>query len=185
MEIKPKTVANSECIMNEIVLPNDTNNLGHLMGGRLLYLMDVCAAIASARHTNRVCVTAAVDSVDFHSPIRTGEVVTLISRVNRVFRTSMEVEIDVWAENTIERTRRKSNRAFYTFVAVDANNKPTEVPPVIPETEAQKRCYVNAERRREMRLLLAGRIKLADAPALKEEFLMILRGEREQNKSMK
>lgn len=167
--------------MNEIVLPNDTNNLDHLMGGRLLYLMDVCAAISSARHTNRVCVTAAVDSVDFHSPIQKGEVVTLISRVTRVFRTSMEVQIDVWAENNIAQTRRKCNRAFYTFVAVDENNKPAVAPPIVPVTDKQKRCYENAGRRREMRLLLAGRISLADAPALKEEFLNILRHENEIN----
>ncbi len=153
------------------------------MGGRLLYLMDVCAAISSARHTNRVCVTAAVDSVDFQSPIRRGEVVTLISRVTRVFNTSMEVQIDVWAEDLIKQTKRKCNRAFYTFVAVDENNRPTAAPPIKAETKAQIRCYENAAKRREMRLLLAGRISLADAPALKSEFLDILRHEDEQQEA--
>lgn len=157
--------------MNEIVLPNDVNSLGNLKGGRLLHLMDICAAISSQRHTNRVCVTAAVDNVEFNSPIRGGEVITLKSQVNRTFNTSMEIEINVWAENTITRTRRKSNRAFYTFVAMDETNRPTQVPPVIPETEAEKARYEEALRRREVRLLLSGRLNLADAPALKEDLL--------------
>jgi acyl-CoA hydrolase len=166
-----KTVQASRCVLNEIVLPNDTNNLGNLMGGRLLYLMDICAAISSQRHTNRVCVTAAVDSVEFHSPIRQGEIVFIEGQVNRTFRTSMEIELNVWAENPIAQTRRKCNRAYYTFVAVDEENRPVPVPAVHPETEEERQRYVEAARRREMRLLLAGRLELKDSLHLKDDLL--------------
>ena len=121
--------------MNELVLPNDTNTLGNLMGGRLLHLMDVCAAIAAQRHSNRIVVTASVDNVDFQSAIRLGEVVVLEGKVNRAFTTSMETEINVWAEDTTTGERRKCNRAYYTFVAVDQNGRPIPVPPLAPETD--------------------------------------------------
>ena len=160
--------------MNEIVLPNDTNNLGNMMGGRLLHLMDICAAISSQRHTNHVCVTASVDHVEFQSPIYQGEIVTLRSRVNRAFRTSMEVEINVWAENPLAKTIRKCNRAFYPFVAVDDNNHPVQVPAIIPETEAEHRCYANAAKRREMRLILSGRMNWDAAHHLKDDLLSAL-----------
>ena len=166
-----KTVQKSHCVINEIVLPNDTNNLGNLMGGRLLYLMDICAAISAQRHSNRVCVTAAVDSVEFQSPIRTGEIVVIEGQVNRTFRTSMEVELNVWAENAIEQTRRKCNRAYYTFVAVDENTHPVPVDPIHPETTEEQERYVNAAKRRELRLLLAGRINLTEAEHIKEDLL--------------
>lgn len=173
-DIPARTVRESECVMNEIVLPNDTNNLGNMMGGRLLHLMDICAAISAQRHTNRVCVTASVDHVEFHSPIRQGEIVTLKSRVNRAFRTSMEVEINVWAENALEKTVRKCNRAFYTFVAVDDHNHPVRIPGVIPETEAERRCFNNAAKRREMRLILSGRLSWGDTEHIKDELLSAL-----------
>jgi acyl-CoA hydrolase len=144
--------------MSEIVMPNDTNNLGNLFGGRLLQWMDTCAAISSQRHTGRVCVTAAVDSVEFHAPIRHGEIVVLESVVNRAFRTSMEIEINVWAESPQEGSRRKCNRAFYTFVAIDEHGKPQVVPQVTPETEEEQHNHDSADRRRDFRLLLAGRI---------------------------
>ncbi len=176
-----KTVNASRCVMNEIVLPNDVNSLGNLKGGRLLHLMDICAAISSQRHTNRVCVTAAVDNVEFNSAIRGGEVITLKSQVNRTFNSSMEIEINVWAENTITKTRRKSNRAFYTFVAMDETNRPTKAPPIIPETDLEKKKYEDALRRREVRLLLAGRLNLDDAPALKEDLLAYLRESKEDD----
>lgn len=169
-----RTVQDSACVMNEIVLPNDTNNLGNMMGGRLLHLMDICAAISAQRHTNHVCVTASVDHVEFQSPIRQGEIVTLRSRVNRAFRTSMEVEIHVWAENALEQTVRKCNKAFYTFVAVDSENRPVQVPEIIPETEAQKRCYANAAKRREMRLILSGRMTWGEAHHLKDDLFAAL-----------
>ena len=170
-----KTVRQSRCTMTELVLPNDTNGLGNLMGGRLLYWMDVCAAISAQRHTNRVCVTAAVDSVEFTSAIHQGEVVVLESQVNRTFRTSMEVELNVWAENPRMQTRRKCNRAFYTFVMVDEEGRPTPAPPIIPETEEEKENYNHAALRREMRLILAGRMKPHDARFLNVEFVEKLR----------
>jgi len=159
----PKHPSDSFTIMSEIVLPNDTNGLGNLMGGRLLHMMDVCAAIAAQRHAHRVCVTASVDSVEFESPIYAGEVVVLHAQVNRAFRTSMEIEINVWAENPRARTRRKANRAFYTFVAIDGDNRPVPVPPTEPTTDEERTAYEAAARRREFRLLLAGRLKLRDA----------------------
>ncbi|MDX1430792.1 MAG: acyl-CoA thioesterase [Rhodothermales bacterium] len=163
-----KTVAASRTIMNEIVLPNDTNTLGNLMGGRLLHWMDICAAISAQRHTNRVCVTAAVDNVEFHSPIVLGEVVTLESQVNRVFRTSMEVEINVWAENPRTQERRKCNRAYYTFVSVDDELKAVAAPQIEPESREEQQAYDEAAGRREIRLVLAGRLDLKDAKHLSD-----------------
>lgn len=163
-----KTVAASRTIMNEIVLPNDTNTLGNLMGGRLLHWMDICAAISSQRHTNRVCVTAAVDNVEFHSPIKLGEIITLESQVNRVFRTSMEIEINVWAENPRTRERRKCNRAYYTFVSVDDELRAVTAPQIVPETPDEKAAYDEAARRRELRLILAGRLQMNDTEHLRD-----------------
>ena len=154
--------------MSEIVFPNDTNSLGNLMGGQLLHWMDICGAISAQRHTNRVCVTAAVDNVEFHSPIRLGEVVTLESRVNRVFRTSMEVEINVWAENPRTQEKRSSNRAYYTFVAMDDEMNAVEAPPIAPETDEERHAHDQAARRRELRLILAGRLEFKDARYLSD-----------------
>ena len=165
--------------MNEIVLPNDTNSLGNLKGGRLLHWMDICAAISAQRHTGRICVTAAVDNVEFHSAIRNGEIVTLESQVNRTFSTSMEIEINVWAENTLDRSKRKSNRAFYTFVALDDEGKPTKAPPITPESAAEEKKFEEALRRRELRLLMSGRIELDDAPGLKEDLISYLKPDAE------
>lgn len=154
--------------MNELVLPNDTNTLGNLMGGRLLHFMDVCAAIAAQRHSNRTVVTASVDSVDFRGAIQLGEVVVLEATVNRAFTTSMEVGIDVWAEDTSTGTKRRCNRAFYTFVAVDQSGRPIPVAPVEPETDEERERYEAAARRRELRLVLSGRLALADAERLRD-----------------
>jgi acyl-CoA hydrolase len=171
-----KTVANSRCTMTEIVLPNDTNGLGNLMGGRLLHLMDKAAAISTQRHANRVCVTAAVDTVEFNSPIRQGEIIIIESQVNRAFRSSMEVELNVWAEDPQAQTRRKCNRAYYTFVAVDENIQPTAVPPIQPETKLEMDRYESASKRRELRLVMSGRIELRDATTLREDVLAVIRG---------
>jgi len=157
--------------MTEFVLPNDTNTLGNLMGGRLLLWMDICAAMTAQRHTNRVCVTASVDSVDFRSPIRLGEIVNLESVVNRAFNTSLEVQVDVWAENPIMGSRRKCNTAFFTFVAVDETYRKTNVPEIIVKTEKEQRRYDGALRRRELRLVMAGRMKLDDAHDLRSVLL--------------
>ncbi len=175
--VAEKTVANSHCTMTEIVLPNDTNGLGNLMGGRLLYLMDKAAAVSTQRHANRVCVTAAVDSVEFHSPIRQGEIVIIESQVNRAFTTSMEVELNVWAEDPRAQTRRKCNRAFFTFVAVDENIQPTRVPAIVPETDEEKDRYESAAKRRELRLVMSGRIELKDAANLRDAMLAVIRSD--------
>ncbi len=172
-----KTVADSRCVMTEIVLPNDTNGFGNMMGGRLLHLMDKSAAISAQRHANRVCVTAAVDTVEFQSPILQGEVVVVESQVNRAFRTSMEIELNVWAENPRTQTRRKCNRAFYTFVAVDETGSPVEVPPINPVSDEEKTRYENAAKRRELRLLMSGRLQLRDAQGLRADLLAAMRGD--------
>jgi acyl-CoA hydrolase len=164
-----KTVARSRCVMTEIVLPNDTNGLGNLMGGRLLYLMDKCAAISAQRHANGICVTAAVDSVEFQAPIRQNEVLIVESWVNRAFRTSLEVELNVTAEDPRTETLRQCNRAFFTFVALGPDGRPVPVPPVHPETEEEWDRYERAAKRRELRLILAGRLRLEDVQHLRED----------------
>jgi len=169
-----KTVRESQCVMTEYVLPNDTNPLGNLMGGRLLHLMDICAAITAQRHAERICVTASVDSVDFRSPIQLGEIINMEGVVNRAFRTSLEVELNVWAENPLTGERRKSNTAYFTFVAVDEMYRPTPVPPLRPETESEQKRYEAAARRREFRLLLAGRITLEQAEHIQEDVRIVL-----------
>ncbi len=169
-----KPVAASTCKMTEIVLPNDTNSLGNMMGGRLLHLMDKCAAISSQRHANRVCVTASVDNVEFQSAIQEGEIVVVESRVNRAFHTSMEIELNVWAENPRKETRRKCNRAFYTFVAIDEEGSTVPVPTIEPKTPAEEERYEAAAKRRDIRLVLANRKDLEDAAHLKEDMLTAL-----------
>jgi acyl-CoA hydrolase len=169
-----KPVSDSICKMTEIVLPNDTNSLGSMMGGRLLHLMDKCAAISAQRHSNRVCVTAAVDNVEFQSAIKEGEIVVVESQVNRAFHSSMEVELNVWAENPQKETQRKCNRAFYTFVALDDEGAPVAIPSVSPETERERERYAAAAKRRDIRLVLAGRKDLEDAAHLREDMLAAL-----------
>src|ERR1700733_5237009 len=116
--MKTKTPKESYTISTQIVLPNDTNVLGNLMGGRLLHWMDIAAAIAAHRHCGRVVVTASVNNVSFNQPIRLGEIVTLQAKVSRAFTSSMEIFIDVWVENNTTGTKKKCNEAIYTFVAV-------------------------------------------------------------------
>ena len=171
-----KTVCQSRCITTELVLPNDTNGLGNLMGGRLLHLMDKCAGISAQRHTGRVCVTASVDNVEFQAPIRQDDIVVVESQVNRAFRTSMEVELNVWAENPREGTRRKCNRAYYTFVAIGEDGAPCPAPPIQPETGDEEARYEWAGKRREVRLVLSGRLPLEDATHIKPDMLEALRG---------
>ncbi|NBC19066.1 MAG: acyl-CoA thioesterase [Bacteroidetes bacterium] len=164
--------------MTEIVLPNDTNGLGNLMGGRLLHLMDKAAAISAQRHANQVCVTASVDSVEFQSAIEQDEIIIIESWVNRAFRTSMEVELKVTAEDPRQETQRLCNRAFYTFVAIGDDGRPVPAPPIHPETEDERDRYESAAKRREVRLLLAGRLKLDDAAHIKEDILDALAADR-------
>lgn len=138
--------------MTQLVLPNDTNQLGNLLGGQLMHWIDLVAAIASARHSHRVCVTASVDDLNFLHPIKIGEVVTLLASVNRVFRTSMEVGVKVLSENLLTGTVKHANTAYLTFVALDAQGKPMQVPQVTCSTEEEQRRYDDAQHRRELRL---------------------------------
>jgi acyl-CoA hydrolase len=168
--------------MTEIVLPNDTNGLGNMMGGRLMYLMDKCAAVSAQRHANTVCVTAAVDSVEFQSPIYQNEVVIIESWVNRAFRTSMEVELIVVAENPQARTQRQCNRAFFTFVALGSDGKPTPVPAVHPENDNERTRHEDAAKRREARLVFSGRLKLEDTHYVKNDLLAAIGSEHDPHR---
>jgi acyl-CoA hydrolase len=169
--VDAKAPSTSRTVTTELVLPNDTNGLGNLMGGRLLHLMDKCASISAQRHAGMVCVTASVDNVDFQAPIYQDDVVVVESQVNRAFRTSMEIELNVWAENPQAGTRRKCNRAYFTFVGLDGEGRPSEVPPLRPETTEERARYEGAAKRREMRLLLSGRLDLEDAAHIQDDLL--------------
>jgi acyl-CoA hydrolase len=168
---KLKNPQDSFTQMNEIVLPNDTNTLHNLMGGKMLHWMDICAAIAAQKHSNKIVVTASVDSVSFKEAIKLGDVVTLNSYVTRSFNTSMEVFIEVWTQNIPTGEKIKSNEAYYTFVALDSRQRPTQVPGIEPQSEIEKEKYAGALRRRQVRLILAGKMKPEDAQELKNLFL--------------
>ena len=147
-----KTVKESIITMTELVLPNHTNQLGNLLGGQLMHWIDICAALSSSKHSNRICVTASVDRIDFHHAIKLGDVVTLSASVNRVFNTSMEVGVKVFAHNHIKDTKRHTNSAYLTFVSVDENVKPVKAPEIRPESDDEVRRYNEALTRREKRL---------------------------------
>lgn len=168
--MKAKTPAESRSVMTQIVLPNDTNTLGNLMGGQLLNWMDIASAIAAHRHCRRVVVTAAVNNVSFSQPIKLGDIVTLEAHISRSFRTSMEIFVDVFVENHSTGARTKCNEAIYTFVAVDQMGSPIHVPEVNPETELEKERYRGALRRRELSLILAGKMSPSEARELKKLF---------------
>src|SRR3569832_812970 len=165
--MKAKKVSESVTVMTEIVLPNDTNTLGNLMGGRLLHWMDVCSAMAAHRHCKRVVVTASVNNVSFSQAIKLGSIITLQAKISRSFTTSMEVFIDVWVEDPVTGEKKKSIEAIYTFVAVDQHGAPLPVPELIPETEEEKQRYESALRRRQLALILAGNMKPSEATELK------------------
>lgn len=169
MNIK-KTPKESHVIMHELVLPNDTNYLNNLMGGKLLHWMDIAAAICAQKHANKIVVTASVDNVSFKQPILFSNIVELHARVTRTFNTSIEVRLDVWAENPIMGTKIKSNEAYYTMVALDEQSKPVIVPELIPETEEEIKLFNGALRRRQLRLILSGKMKPNDATELKSLF---------------
>ena len=168
--MKTKTPKQSRATLTEIVLPNDTNNLNNLMGGRLLHWMDIAAAITAHRHCNRTCVTASVNNVSFEHPIPRGSIVTLEANISRAFSSSMEIFIDVWIEDTLSGEKTKCNEAIYTFVAVDTRGKPSKVAEVIPETSLEKKRFDSALRRRQLSLVLAGKLKADDATELKALF---------------
>lgn len=168
--MKPKTAKESLATATHHVLPNDTNNLNNMFGGRLLEWMDIIAAISAHRHCRRVVVTATVNHVAFHQAIPYGSIVTLEAKVSRAFNSSMEVFIDVFVEDQVSGEQRKTNEAIYTFVAVDQNGQPLPVPELIPETDDEKSRFESALRRRQLALILAGKMKPADATELKALF---------------
>lgn len=165
-----KFVKESITIMTEMVMPNDTNTLGNLYGGNLMRMMDVAAAIAAQKHSNRIVVTASVDNVSFENPIPLGNVITLEAKITRAFNTSMEVIVEVYSENIPAGTKTKTNQAFLTFVAVDQSGRPIEIVEAIPETEREKELFDHALRRRQLRLVLAGRLNPQEASELKNLF---------------
>lgn len=169
--MKSKTANESLSITTEIVLPNDTNNLNNLMGGRLLHWMDIATAIAAHRHCGRIVVTASVNHVSFSEAIPAGSIVTLEAKVSRAFTSSMEVFVDVWMENNNHKGKKKCNEAIYTFVAVDQLGNPIEIPELIAETKEEKTRYDSALRRRQLSLMLSGRMNAEDATELKALFI--------------
>jgi len=149
---KKKKASESYIIMTELVLPQHTNQLGNLLGGQLMHWIDICAALSAAKHSQRVCVTASVDKIDFHHPIKLGDAVTLEASVNRAFNTSMEIGVKVFAQSFKKDLKIHSNTAYLTFVSVDDNANPVKTRQIIPETEDEKRRYEEALDRRENRL---------------------------------
>lgn len=169
--MQAKTPSESRTIMTDMVLPSETNPLNNLFGGELLARMDRAASIAARRHSRRITVTAAVNHVAFNRSVPLGSVVTVEAAISRTFRTSMEVFIDVWMEDRKSGERTKANEAIYTFVAVDDSGKPTGVPPLMPETPLEKQRYDAALRRKQLSLVLAGKMKPADATELRALFM--------------
>ncbi len=169
--MKAKKAAESLIIMTELVLPNDTNLFGNLMGGRLMYWMDIAAALSGSKHCNAPVVTASVDNISFTNPIKLGNVVHIEAKVTRAFNSSMEVHMNVWGEDIIHQYRYKSNEAYYTFVSLDTNGKPRIVPQLEPESEDEQALYESALRRRQLRLILGGKMKIEEASELKALFM--------------
>jgi acyl-CoA hydrolase len=165
-----KTPEESKSIMTDMVLPSETNPLNNLFGGDLLARMDRAASIAARRHSRRIVVTASVNHVAFNKAIPLGSVVTVEAKVSRAFKTSMEIYIDVWIEDRVSGDRTKANEAIYTFVAVDDTGHPVKIPPVEPQTELEKIRFDGALRRKQLSLVLAGKMKPKDATELKAIF---------------
>lgn len=169
--MKTKKAAETVAVTTHIVLPNDTNTLGNLFGGQLLAWMDVIASVSAQRHCRRVVVTASVNNVSFREPILHSSIVTLEAKVSRAFSSSMEVFVDVYVEDAISGVRRKCNEAIYTFVAVDQLGGPINVPELVPETTEEIERYEGALRRKQLSLILAGKLKPSEATELKALFL--------------
>lgn len=169
--MKTKKASETVAVTTHIVLPNDTNTLGNLFGGQLLAWMDVIASVSAQRHCRRVVVTASVNNVSFREPILQSSIVTLEAKVSRAFSSSMEVFVDVYVEDAISGVRRKCNEAIYTFVAVDQLGGPINVPELIPETPEEIERYEGALRRKQLSLILAGKLKPSEATELKALFL--------------
>ncbi|MBK7689948.1 MAG: acyl-CoA thioesterase [Bacteroidetes bacterium] len=156
--------------MSELVLPNDTNTLGNLMGGRLMHWMDIAAALASMKHCNCPVVTASADNISFENPVKLGNVITIEAKVTRAFNSSMEVYVKVVGEDLPTQFKYRSNEAYMTFVALDPHGKPRKISELIPDTEEEIMKYEGALRRRQLRLILSGRMKPDDATELKKLF---------------
>ena len=154
----------------KLVLPNDTNTLHNLFGGQLMAWMDEIASISAARHCRRVVVTAAVNSISFNHPIKLGDFVTLEAKVSRSFTSSMEVIVDVFVEHQVTGAQKKANQAIFLFVAIDQLGRPIEIPKLLPKTDEEKERYDAALRRKQLSLILAGRMKPKDATELKALF---------------
>jgi acyl-CoA hydrolase len=167
---KAKKVSESLAVNSQMIMPNDTNTLGNLMGGNLMRMVDITGAIAAQRHSNRIVVTASIDNVSFKNKIPLGDVITLEAKVTRSFNTSMEVVVKVYSENIPAGTKNQTNTAFLTFVAVDQSGRPIEIADAIPETEEEIKDFEAALRRRQLRLVLGGRMKPDDATELKALF---------------
>jgi acyl-CoA hydrolase len=168
--MQPRNANDSYAETTHLVLPNDTNTLANLFGGQLLKWLDIACAISAHRHCKRVVVTVAVNHVGFDRPIKLGDFVTIRSHVSRAFSTSMEVWADVWVEDQLTGDKIKCNSAIYTFVAVDQAGHPTPVPEVLPNTEEEKTRYAGALRRRQLRLILSGKMKPEEATELRALF---------------
>ncbi len=168
--VKSKKASASFTIMTNIVLPNETNSLRNLFGGELLSRMDRCASISASRHCERRVVTASVNHVSFNHPIPEGGIVVLESKVSRAFSTSMEIYVDVWLDDPINQKKIHTNEGIYTFVAVDEYNKPVPIPQMEPETDLEIARYDAALRRKELSLILSGRMKAQDSVELKKLF---------------
>lgn len=165
-----KKASDSLTVMTNIVLPNETNSLRNLFGGELLARMDRCASISASRHCARRVVTASVNHVSFNYPIPEGGIVILESKVSRAFSTSMEVYVDVWLDDPITGKKIHTNEGIYTFVAVDEFNRPISIPEMEPETELEKERFSAALRRKELSLILSGRMKAKDSIEIKKLF---------------
>jgi len=165
------TPKDSLTVMTDMVLPSETNPLNNLFGGELLARMDRAASIAARRHSRRITVTASVNHVAFNSSVPVGSVVTIEAKVSRAFRTSMEVFLDVWVEDRLSGERNKANEGIYTFVAVDETGNPTTVPQLKPETELEQQRYDGALRRKQLSLVLAGKMKPSEAHELRALFV--------------
>ena len=165
-----KTPANSKTIQTDLVLPGDTNSLNSLFGGELLARMDRVASIAAIKHSEQIVVTASVNNVAFGEPVPVGSILTIEAKVSRAFNSSMEVFIDVWKQNKTNPKKTKVNEAIFTFVALDKQGKTVKVPQIIPETNLEKERYDAALRRRQLSLVLAGKLSAKEATELKALF---------------
>jgi acyl-CoA hydrolase len=168
--MESKTPSQSFTTVTDMVLPSETNPLNNLFGGELLARMDRAASIAARRHSRRIVVTASVNHVAFNRMVPLGSVVTIEAQVTRAFKTSMEVYMDVWIEDRESGERTKANEAIYSFVAVDETGRPVQVPPIKPESEAEKQRFKAALRRKQLSLVLAGKMAAKDATELKALF---------------